>query len=309
MTLSEWNTCLPNEYSLEGTGLMAAYGLLQGWDGPLQFSLSGGTYSSALGRGSFNMHGNPPQILQYPAVMTMWHRRDVAEGPIVAETLYTPETLFEYAEDRRPLPLAAACIGKVGFRFVEEDREPVVRDISDYWDPENLTARSVTGQLTWNAKDGVVSIDTPRTAGAIGFLSAAPVRLRSVELTTTTPFGALYVTSLEDEKPVTQALRLLVSAVGPARNTGMAYETTGGTSRQFGTPMWHLAEEGTAPIMLRAIVGELRIRSAHADALSAWALDINGKRRMEVPLRVEGGAVVLPMGVEHAAVYYEVATE
>src|ERR1035437_2934421 len=28
MTISEWNTCLPNEYSLESTGLMAAYSLL-----------------------------------------------------------------------------------------------------------------------------------------------------------------------------------------------------------------------------------------------------------------------------------------
>jgi len=309
MTVSEWNTCLPNEHSLEGTGLMAAYGMLQGWDGPLQFALSGGTFRSALGRGSFDMNGNPPQLLQYPAVMTMWHRRDVAEAPIVAETLYTPETLFEYAEDHRPLPLAAACVGKVGYRFVEEEREPVVRDISDYWDPENLTARSITGQLTWNAKDGVVSIDTPRTAGVIGFLSVAPVKLRSVRLASSTPFGAVYVTSLEDGKPVSEASHLLVSAVGPARNTGMVYEKTGETSQQFGTPMWRLAEAGTAPILLRAIVGDLTIRNSHAGELKAWALDVNGKRRMQVPLRVEGSAVVLPMSVKHAAVYYEIATD
>ena len=120
MTASEWNTCLPNEYSLEGTGLMAAYGMLQGWDAPLQFSLGGGSFGSALGSGSFDMNGNPPQLLQYPAVMTMWHRHDVKEAPLVAEVVYTHDGMFEYAEDHRPLPLSAACVGKVGYSFVDK---------------------------------------------------------------------------------------------------------------------------------------------------------------------------------------------
>ena len=221
MTVSEWNTCLPNEYSLEGTGLMAAYGMLQGWDGPLQFALGGGSFRQALGNSSFDMNGNPPQLLQYPAVMTMWQRHDVAEAPLVAETLYTPEGLFEWAGDHRPLPLAAACVGKVGYRFVDKAREPVVKDISAYWDEKDLTAKSITGELVWNAKEGLVTIDTPGTQGAIGFLSAGPIALKSMDLKTTAPFGALYVTSLEDGKPVAQAGHLLVTAVGQARNTGM----------------------------------------------------------------------------------------
>ena len=86
MTISEWNTCLPNEYSLEGTGLMAAYGLLQGWDGSLEFGYFSADFRNALGSGSFDLFGNPPQILQFPAAATMWHRRDVKEAEVVAET-------------------------------------------------------------------------------------------------------------------------------------------------------------------------------------------------------------------------------
>jgi hypothetical protein len=48
MTISEWNTCLPNEYSLEGTGLMAAYGSLQGWDGSLEFGYFSPDWRAAL---------------------------------------------------------------------------------------------------------------------------------------------------------------------------------------------------------------------------------------------------------------------
>ena len=78
MTISEWNTCLPNEYSLEGTGLMAAYGLLQGWDGLLEFGYFSPDWRDNLARGSFDLFSNPPQILQFPAVAAMWHRQDVA---------------------------------------------------------------------------------------------------------------------------------------------------------------------------------------------------------------------------------------
>ena len=51
MTISEWNTCLPNEYSLEGTGLMVAYGLLQGWDGLLEFGYFSPDWRDSLGPG------------------------------------------------------------------------------------------------------------------------------------------------------------------------------------------------------------------------------------------------------------------
>ena len=68
MTISEWNTCLPNEYSLEGTGLMAAYGLLQGWDGLLEFGYFSPDWRESLGPGSFDMFSNPPQILQFKAL-------------------------------------------------------------------------------------------------------------------------------------------------------------------------------------------------------------------------------------------------
>ncbi len=309
MTISEWNTCLPNEYSLEGTGLMAAYGMLQGWDAPLQFALGGGGFGRTLGRSSFDMNGNPPQLLQYPAVMTMWHRHDVAEAPLVAETVYTPEGLFEWADDHRPLPLAAACVGKVGYRFVDKARPPVVKDISAYWDEKDLTAKSITGELVWNAKEGLVTIDTAGTAGAIGFLSAQRIALKSIDLKTTAPFGALYVTSLEDGKPIAEAGHLLVTAVGQARNTGMEYEHSGNTSEQFKTPMWHLKDVGQAPILLHAIEGDLTIRNANSGKLKAWALDINGKRRMEVPLKAQDGAVTLPIDAGQAAVYYEIAAD
>jgi hypothetical protein len=239
----------------------------------------------------------------------MWHRRDVREGRLVAEKLYGPDDLFEPAEDRQPLPLPAAWVGKVGYRFVDEPREPVVEDISAHWDQVNLTARSMTGQLCWNAGDGVVTIDTAGTQAVIGFLDEGPHELKVVTFESTAPFGALYVTSLDDAKPVDKSERLLVSAVGQARNTGMEYEVTDKVQTVMGAPLYALKEEGEAPILLRALTGELTIRSRYAGALKAWALDLNGRRREEVPLEAADGAVALRLASEHQTVYYELAVE
>jgi glycosyl hydrolase family 42 (putative beta-galactosidase) len=307
MSISEWNTCLPNEYSLEGTGLMAAYGLLQGWNAPLQFGCFSSDYPRKLGRGSFDMMGNPPQILQYPAVMRMWHRRDIKEGPLVAETLYGPDEEFEYREDRRPLPMMAACIGKVGYRFAEKPRKPVVRDIRRYWDEDTLTARSITGELSWNATAGVVTIDTARTFGAIGFLARGPHTFKAGRIKSSTRFGAVYVTSLEDSRSLRSAKRILVSAVGRARNTNMEYATARDRSGVHGVTLQRLSRVGRAPVLLEAIVGEVRIRTRHASALRAWALDPNGKRKAEVRLTVDAGEVVLRLRAACETVYYELA--
>jgi hypothetical protein len=309
MTITEWDTCLPNEHALEGTGLVAAYGMLQGWEAPMQFGYFSTDWRDELGPGSFDMLANPPQLLQFPAVATMWHRRDVDEAPVVADLAHSPEDVFGTADDRRPLPLWAAWVGKVGRSFGEHPRESVARDVSAFWDEETRSARSVTGQLCWNALDGLVTIDTPRTQAAVGFLSAGPVRLSSVELRTPTPFGAVYVVSLDDESPVAQSARLLICAVGPARNTDMQYEQTSELARQHNAPLWRLADAGRAPVLLQAVVGEVRVVTERAAGLSAWRLDHNGRRAAELPLERDADAVLLRMNREHEAVYYELAEQ
>ncbi len=308
MTISEWNTCLPNEHSLEGTGLMAAYGLLQGWDGLLEFGYFSPDWRESLGPGSFDMFGNPPQILQFPAVAAMWHRQDIREAEVVAESLYDHESVFGLDEDRKPVPIAAALVGKVGYRFVPQRREPVVKDIRPYWDPEKLTARSITGELTWNASTGCVTVNTPRTEAVIGFLNTGPHELAAVTLRSPTDFGAVYVTAMDAEAPIGSARRLLVTAVGPARNTGMEYETTTQPS-PLAVPYRRLRNAGKAPALLEAVTGRLEIRSDVAGGLKAWALDIVGNRVRDVPLTATSNALVLILRPEYKTVYYEIAAE
>jgi hypothetical protein len=308
MTVSEWNTCVPNQYSLEGPALMTAYGLLQGWDGPLEFGYFSPDWRDRMGSGSFDLFGNPPQILQFPALATMWHRQDIREAEVVAESLYDSEGVFALTEDRKPVPIAAALVGKVGYRFVEKRRDPIVRDIAKYWDAEKLVARSITGELTWDASNGVVTIDTPRTQAVIGFLGVGPHVLGNITVKSPTNFGALYVTAMDDRAPIRSARRLLVTAVGPAGNTGMEYETTSQMSR-LGAPYRHLRKAGQAPVLLESLTGEIEIQSSQAKRLKAWTLDIVGKRIKEIPLDAKPDSVVLSMKPQDTTVYYELSVK
>ena len=301
LTVSEWNTCLPNEHSLEGTGLMAAYGLMQGWDGSLQFGYFSPDFRNALGNGSFDLFGNPPQILQFPAAAAMWHRGDVREAEVVAESLYDNDTVFEPTEDRKTV--AASLVGKVGYRFVDKQRRPVARDLSKYWNPATLTARSITGELTWDAAEGVVSIDTPRTQAVIGFLSARRHTLAAVRIDSPSRFGAVWVTAMDGQEPIAKARSLLITAVGPARNTGMQYRKTDAASR-LGN-LWKLDTPGQAPALLDAITGQIAIRTTRHRQMQAWTLDAVGQRITRLPLDVNDTGIVLHLKADARAVYWE----
>ncbi len=176
------------------------------------------------------------------------------------------------------------------------------------WDPEKLIARSLTGELVWNVSAGFVTVDTSRTQAVIGFLNSGPHKLATVTLDSSIRFGAVYVTARDADAPITSSRRLLVTAVGPARNTGMEYETTAQPS-PLGTPYRRLREAGKGPAVLEAVTGRLEIRSDVADQLKAWSLDIVGNRVRRIPLTTASGSILLNMQAAHKTAYYEFATE
>ena len=126
-----------------------------------------------------------------------------------------------------------------------------------------------------------------------------------MRLETGAKFGAVWVTALDGDRPVRTARRLLVTAVGPVRNTGMEYEKTEQVAARHKTPFWRIKTVGTGPVMMDAVEGRLRIRSTNAARLRAWTLDVNGKRGKSVPLERGKDEVTLRLSAEHRAVYYE----
>jgi len=69
--------------------------------------------------------------------------------------------------------------------------------------------------------------------------------------------------------------------------------------------LWKLVSSGQPPMLMRAVTGEVRIRTARAGGLKAWALDVNGKRTGAVPLESGETQVRLKLTSAGAAPYYE----
>jgi hypothetical protein len=100
----------------------------------------------------------------------------------------------------------------------------------------------------------------------------------------------------------------LITAVGPARNTGMEYETKTQPSR-LGVPLQHLQAEGGTPALLEAVTGDIQIRCDHPEAFKCWSLDVVGKRTAEIHLQAQENTVQLRLSHEHQSVYYELSAE
>jgi len=128
-------------------------------------------------------------------------------------------------------------------------------------------------------------------------------------LASPTRFGAVWVTAMDGERSIAAAEHVLITVVGPARNTGMESAQTGQIAPDRDTSLWRVTQEGTSPLQLETVRGELRVRSQLAERLKAFALDYNGRRRGEVPIKATPGFVTLTLTPERHAVYYELALE
>ena len=58
-----------------------------------------------------------------------------------------------------------------------------------------------------------------------------------------------------------------------------------------------------------AVEGTLQIRNEGARKLSAWSLDVNGKRTGKIQLAVSGDTLRLNLAAANAAVYYEIGAK
>ena len=110
-------------------------------------------------------------------------------------------------------------------------------------------------------------------------------------------YGLVLVQSL-DNKPVQEASRLLVTAVGNAINTGM--ETVPAGNR--------LKNPGKEPVLVEPMKGLIRILNLKGDAtqLAVWALDGSGTRVKKVPFERDKKDLVFEMRGEYQALNYEV---
>ena len=81
---------------------------------------------------------------------------------------------------------------------------------------------SDTGELSWltdGGKNGLVSVDSPRSQALVGFISANKVETRNLSAQIRNAFAVITLSSL-DGKPLDLSNRILLTTTGREENTG-----------------------------------------------------------------------------------------
>ena len=256
---SEWMSLIPNEFTAESAPIVAIYGMgLQGWDASYVFATDFPHYTNTIQTpwgGVYNATA-PTQLALYPALAAMVYRGDVKEGDIVVNRKFATADIFQgktivnetirQDHDRKVLnadfPLKSLAAGRVTLEFTENCSILEVFELSELIDHNKVLSNS--GQLMWSdSGNGYFTVNTNGTKGLVGFAKDKTFNLGDITLTTSNNFAVILITSLERDKGINNASKILVTAIGRAKNTGMEldYEKA------------ELLTVGEAPVLLEPV--------------------------------------------------------
>jgi len=209
---------------------------------------------------------------------------------------------------------AGLCLGFVDRRFVVSPHGGALRNVDAAWfyrlftwamrhwglagetngEPGALT--SDTGELRWRSTRGVLTIDTARSQGAVGFLGGKELALANLRIRARTRYCSVVLTTT-DGAPISRAKRLLLTAVARSENTGQRWEDDRTTIPADG--------RGRAPVLVEPVDADVTIASDLADA--AWTLhllDPAGRPKKSTRLRLDRGRIAIRLAPEHKTVFY-----
>jgi hypothetical protein len=139
-------------------------------------------------------------------------------------------------------------------------------------EPGATTFPSDTGELSWDTKEGVLSMTSPRFQGAVGFIGGRRLALGdfTLEMAKRPEFSAVSLCPL-DGRPLKESKRILLTLAGRAEDTGQSWEE--GSEGDFA------ATSGERPVLAEPVRGRL---TWEGRTLKVFALSASGKRVEEV---------------------------
>ncbi len=306
--VTEYNHAAPNTYGSEGFLLLAAYGALQDWDAIYAYSYAHtrnntAAWDSRKINSFFDIDQHPTKMATLVTAAALFLRGDVkpAHGLVTASLPREAEvdllrsasawSLVDAAT--MGLPRETALISRVAVSpeagITPKFAFPRPRYESD------------TSELVWDATDekrGLVTINSPRTKGVIGYGGGRKFRLGGVTIepgaTLQDGWSTITVSAMTPKS-------FLVTATGSAENAGMGWKDA---KKSTVGRDW-----GTAPSVVEGIPAAITFAVLPGAQVQAWSLDERGQRRQSIPAAVANGQAVLNIGPQWKTLWYEVRME
>jgi hypothetical protein len=269
-TVSETNHPFPSEYSSEGIPILAAYALLQDWDGVFYYTLEHGNPKEWNDKAPnpFDIYADPNKMTNMAAAALMFHRVDVARADSIILRDYNHHEIIEGIRDNvgeRPYytPGFNAVLSLIygtrigGFFREHEGYQPFAT-------PNPIVSQ--TGELTWyhDNQQGMVTINTPRTQGMVGFVKNSGKELPNLRVNITNEFSSIILSSM-DMTPIAEADELFLAVTSKFELTNMRYNND----------RTELAEWGVKPGLILPVSGVISLTGLE-NVISAELIAIGG---------------------------------
>ncbi|MCK6487110.1 MAG: hypothetical protein L6R48_02005 [Planctomycetes bacterium] len=313
-TVSEYNYTAPGRFRGMGGALTGALASLQDWDALWRFAYAhkDAELFAPAPMDWFNLVSDPLSQAGDRAAILLYLRRDLAPAP---QRLALVLTKAQLRDPPSRLKLGTldwlAWTTRIGCAVVEDAAQAPAGAIAvpargagdrdaQLALPADGVQRSETGEVVIDSKRGVLTIDTPRSAGGYAdpglAIDAARAGVRIDGLTT----GATVLVSSLDGAPIRSARRLLITHLTDLQNTGAKYNES---SRQS------MTDWGKLPHLVRDGAASVQIALTEAGRYQVWALSGGGRRLEKVAAVAGPGGLTIPLrvrGTEGARMAYEV---
>lgn len=228
LTITEWNSedaANPRDKFVLPI-MMGALAAFQGWDAPMLYGYSQDRLTGNKVN-EWSAHNIPNIIGAMPAVALMYRRHDVSEAKKTYVAELTKKTLFMTGARQAETAFSTLSLMHkvvVAMPAVKElpwlKKSVIPADAVTFTDlyknfiPEGRSfVLSDTNQLRRDWRNGVFTINSPRTQAAVGWLKhKGTITLKNVSFRITTPKAAVILTSL-DNKPLNTSNKILVTAL------------------------------------------------------------------------------------------------
>jgi hypothetical protein len=309
MVVSEYNHPFPSDYGCEMPMLLAAYASLQDWDAVYGYTFGHQWTERELSgdamTGYFDLCNEVSKLAQMPTASLLFQRGDVRPARRLVKLDFDEHRLYDSLKEKRwdglqfftdgelsPfLPLVHRLrIGNFGAA-----RTTRAADIASQ-EPTGHIA-SDTSELLWDATGkgtGRLTINTPHTQAAIGWIGGRSLRTADAEFRLTTPFCAVTLSAL-DGKPLSGSKKILLVAAARCANTGMQWNA----ERTSVSNHW-----GGPPLLIEPVEGQIQLH--HSAGLEWVPLDGAGRPQAgkETLLTPRDGVCTIPLAAADATVWY-----
>ncbi len=157
--------------------------------------------------------------------------------------------------------------------------------------------KSNTGQLSWDAGAGVITIDTPGTQGVVGFARDKPMTLGDVTITSHSPYASLLLTAREPTETLATTKHVLISALARNANTGFRILALDGKT---------ITDNGRPPVMLEPILADITLKNRRIAKIEI--LDHDGQPTPRTLTPTSPTTFTLNTGKDKA-IYYQITLE